>query len=195
MTGSSISLLRPRLYYCVPRPTAPSVLICRCLWWCSRERRRSLASWSLTACTSQSSPQTTTSRASGTDWSSTPRKCVCACACACACAFNAFTASILDMVFKFWSKAVHPVWKVFAGILFHISMFKETLYCFDFLHNPLQILPQQLLGQVHQAQGQWDLWVVHYIIIIIILSSIITIQPINLFSKRAEHLCAAWGAW
>lgn len=46
----------------------------RCLWWCSRGRRRSPGSWSSTASTSPSSRPTTTSRASGTDSSSTRRE-------------------------------------------------------------------------------------------------------------------------
>ena len=61
-----------------PRPLCVTswwaCLLLRSPWWSSSGRRSWPGSWSLTGCTSRSSRQTTTSRASGTAWWSTRRE-------------------------------------------------------------------------------------------------------------------------
>lgn len=70
VTRCTISHLLPESRY---KPTV-GCLMFRCLWWCSRERRRLPESLSLMVSTSLNNLLTTTSKANGIVWSSTRRE-------------------------------------------------------------------------------------------------------------------------
>lgn len=117
----------------------------RFLWWSLKGRRKSPGSWSLTAFTSPSSRQMTTSRANGIDWSSIHRE----------------SSDRVDLRVQQRLKVLLETVSVEAKWLrenFWIQPFSFFLIDFIFFFFKqivantfflLQVLPQQLLGQVY----------------------------------------------